>query len=57
MMNTENRALFEVWRNGKRIFHCEDKSCIPPKEIQKSMLKAGYSLFLSGRNIRSGEQA
>lgn len=47
-----NVFIFEVRRKGKTIFHCEDKNCVPPKEIQHSMQKAGYSLFLNGREIR-----
>ncbi len=56
MVNTERSAMFEVWLRGKRIFYCEDKSCIPAKQDQTSLLNAGYTLFLNGQEIRSMRQ-
>lgn len=41
--------LFEVRKKGKTYFHCRDKSCVPTREEQKSLLSAGYEIFVNGK--------
>lgn len=44
--------IFEVFNDkGKRLFFTYEKSCIPPKEQLKAIIKDGYKIKVNGATI------
>ena len=41
--------LYEVFYRGKCMASTESESCIPDKETIKSILNAGYDVFIKGK--------
>lgn len=40
---------FEGKRNGIVVMHATSDECIPDRETQKAMVKAGYRLYQNGK--------
>lgn len=38
------KTLFEVYKDGKRVFWTEDIKCVPDDEIIKSLKKSKYKI-------------
>ena len=43
---------FEVRRNGKVVMWTESERCVPDRETQKSMIRAGYRICRDGQAAR-----
>lgn len=43
---------YEIRKDGRTYFHTDHASCLPDSTTLKSMAKAGYKLFVDGKQKR-----
>lgn len=45
-------STYELRKDGRTYFHTDHASCLPDSATLKSMAKAGYKLFVDGKQKR-----
>ena len=45
-------SKYELRKDGRTYFHTDHASCLPDSATLKSMTKAGYKLFVDGKQKR-----
>lgn len=45
-------SKYELRKDGRTYFHTDHASCLPESTTLKSMAKAGYKLFVDGKQKR-----